>query len=126
MKITICGSLAFKEQMLDVGKELKSSGHEILYPETVDTPSSNDQRTKHDLIKTHFQKIQEADSILVVNESKNGTENYIGGNTFLEMGVAFHLNKRIFILNNIPKLQYTEEIKSLKPIILNGDINTIK
>jgi hypothetical protein len=55
----------------------------------------------------------------------NYTKNNIGGNTFLEMGVAFHINKPIYLLNNIPELNYKEELLALKPIIINNNLKLI-
>ncbi len=53
---------------------------------------------------------------------------YIGGATLTELGVARHLDKKIFILHDLPtenELRYVLEIKIMKPIILNGDLNNI-
>ncbi|MFQ5770208.1 MAG: hypothetical protein ACE5HX_06710, partial [bacterium] len=46
-------------------------------------------------MREHFEKIKKSDAILVVNPDKDGKKNYIGGNTLLEMGLAFFLNKKI-------------------------------
>ena len=48
--------------------------------------------------------------------------NYIGGNTFLEMGVAFYLNKPIYLLNIIPEIDYKEELLGMKPTIINNNL----
>ena len=56
-------------------------------------------------------------------------ENYIGGNTFAEIMVAFFLNKKIFLLNPIPTdervMVFHEEIEGVSPIILNGNLDRI-
>ena len=45
----------------------------------------------------------------------------------MEIGFAHVLNKRIFLLNPIPKIRYYEsEIKAVKPIILNGNIEKLR
>ena len=54
--------------------------------------------------------IQKSDAILVLNLTKNGIENYIGGNTFLEMGFAHVLEKKIFVYNKLPDVGYKDEI----------------
>jgi predicted RNA-binding protein with PUA domain len=61
-----------------------------------------------------------------VNIDKGGFSNYIGGNAFLEMGFAHILNKKIFLLNEIPEMIYTDEILAMQPIVLNGDLSKIK
>ncbi len=42
----------------------------------------------------------------------------------MEMGVAFYLNKKIFILNEIPEdSTFAEEIKALQPIVLHNNLD---
>ena len=73
----------------------------------------------------HFQKIRESDAILIVNQEKKGVKGYIGGAVFLEMGVAYFLGKKIFLLNQIPEMAYTDEIRIMKPVILGGDLSRL-
>jgi len=61
-----------------------------------------------------------------VNYDKRGIKNYIGGNSFLEMGFAHILQKKIFLLNGIPEIIYSDEIKAMQPTVLNGDLSKIK
>ena len=147
MKITICGSMAFFDEMLQVKQELEELGHSVKMPLTEITDNTgkvisvtqyyklrnkitNEKSwvwdTKADAIRTHFEKIEWSDVIIVLNYTKNNIENYIGGNTFLEMGVAFHVDKPIYLLNKIPELAYKEELLGLKPIILNNNLKLIK
>jgi len=81
-------------------------------------------------MREHFEKIRKSDAILVVNKAKRGIENYIGGNTFAEIMVAFFLNKKIFLLNPIPEHErlnaFREEIEGVNPIVLNGNLDDIK
>lgn len=77
------------------------------------------------MIKRYYKIIQNADAVLVLNFDKNDIKNYIGGNTFLEMGFAYVLNKPIYLLNPVPDMIYTDEIKAMQPKILNGDLGKI-
>ena len=77
------------------------------------------------MIKRYYKIIQNSDAVLVLNFDKNGIKNYIGGNTFLEMGFAYVLNKPIYLVNPIPDMIYTDEIKAMQPKILNGDLGKI-
>jgi len=135
MKITICGSLQFFEEMLKIKYKLESLSHHVKIPKKIDgtnyTNKSVEEGTKNiqekNLIKEHYKKILSSDCILIVNYNKKGIENYIGGNSFLEMGFAYVNNKKIYLLNPIPKgLNYEEEIRGMNPIILNGEIQGIK
>ena len=144
MKITICGSVSFAEDMLRTSDELKVLGHEVLMPhsvENLDFKTSEDadyfkaQRQnymdiKPSLIKGHFEKIKSSDVILVINKEKHGIENYIGGNTLAELLFALYHDKKVFFLNPIPtdeRLRFMiDEIESVKPIVINGDMSLIK
>ena len=147
MKITICGSIAFYDEMIAIKKELEQLGHQVELPpfevkdengnmipvkeyyskrknETDDTSWIWDR--KEEAMKLHFQKVEWSDAVLILNFDKNNISNYIGANTLLEMGLAFHLNKKLFLLNNIPEVNYKEEILGMKPIIINKDLTRIK
>lgn len=146
MKITICGSIAFYDEMLDAKKRLEALGHEVkLPPHEVKDENGNmisakeyyarRKATKSDdnwiwdrkaeAIMWHFNKVQWSDAILVVNYDKNGIAGYIGGNTFMEIGVAFFLKKSIFLLKTIPEISYKEEILGMKPVVINDDLGKI-
>ncbi len=134
MKIVICGNLMFAKKMMEIKESLESSGHTILLPIEMGnvTYSKKDPAQgianiiTHDLIREHYRKIVSSDAILVVNMTKNGFENYVGGNTFLEIGFAHVNHKKIFLLNPIPKnLNYYEEIGGMQPVILDGNLSKI-
>jgi hypothetical protein len=63
----------------------------------------------------------------VINEEKRGIAGYIGGNTLIEIGVAFYQHKPIFILHQVSsELSYKQEILGMKPVMLDGDLGRIK
>ena len=81
---------------------------------------------KEEAIKNHYDKIDWCDVILVVNHDKRGVAGYIGGNTLIEIGVAFYLKKKIYILNPVSsELSYKQEIMGMKPVFLNGNLSLI-
>jgi len=146
MNITICGSIAFYDEMLENKKTLEQIGHAVKLPpfeikdengnmipvkeyyikrksETNDTSWIWDR--KEEAMKMHFKKVEWSDAILVLNLEKNNILNYIGANTLLEMGLAFHLNKKIFLLQGIPEISYKEEILGMKPILINNQLDNI-
>jgi hypothetical protein len=86
---------------------------------------SAQRKINDDVINLYYKKIKEMDAILILNLEKNNIKGYIGGNTFLEMGFAHVLNKKIFLLNEIPEMGYKDEIVAMKPVILEGDLNRI-
>ena len=136
MKIVICGSMTFSKSMIGIEKELVEIGHAVVIPrytkeyaelELAEEIHSESVKNKveHDLIRDYFNKIKNSDAILIVNKNKNKIKNYIGGNSFLEMGFAHILNKKIFLLNSIPEMIYTDEIKAMQPIVLEGDLTKL-
>jgi len=137
MKIAICGSMKLSKKMVGIKKDLKKLGHKVLVPlhaeKYAEFGMSNDEanestkrKIEQDLIRDYFNKIGENDALLVVNESLKEIDNYIGGNSFLEIGFAHVLDKKIFLLNPIPEIGYKDEILAMQPIILNGDLSKIK
>ncbi len=147
MNITICGSIAFYDEMLDIKKNLENLGHKVKLPlsEVKDEKGNmipvkeyyakrkaeiNDTSwiwdRKEEAMRLHFQKIEWSDAILILNHNKNNIPNYVGANTLLEMGLAFHLNKKLFLLNDIPEISYKEEILGMKPTVISQDLTKIK
>jgi len=151
MKITLCGSYAFQEDMEQIAKRLIDRGHEVQLPElpTESKLESKDPlsirayieefgdidaipadhpvwQAKAKAIDNHFDKIAWADGILVVNNEKKGIVGYIGGNTLMEIAVARRLGKKIYIWNPISsELSYKEEILGIKPLFLHRDMKNI-
>jgi hypothetical protein len=144
MKITICNSVAFWEQAKEAQAKLNSMGHEALtHPMEVEfqgkmvpvieyyklrksTWNESIEDLKEWAMREHFEKVLGSEAILVLNLDKDGKKNYIGGNVFLEIGLAFALNKKIFFQNPISEqLSYAEELKGMRPVIINGDFSKI-
>ncbi|MDR1970026.1 MAG: hypothetical protein LBQ11_01625 [Candidatus Nomurabacteria bacterium] len=133
MTITICGSLSFTNEIEQVANDLKSLGHKVLLPDGVEHRRVFDKnfdskltKVVTDAIRKHFSKIEESDAILICNYTKNGIENYIGANTFLEMGYAHCLRKPIFVLNKLPDMPYIDdELAAISPIVIDGDLKKI-
>jgi len=132
MKITICGSMSHLEKLKDAEKNLLELGHEVFMPvdfgvnyQTISINDFGQLKKEKNAIKEHFEKIRKSDAVLICNFSKNGIENYIGGNSFLEIGFAHILEKKIFLLNPIPKMLYESEIIATEPIVINGNFALI-
>lgn len=139
MRITICGSTKFVKEMREVKEKLELLGHDIILPLSAEmnqgkeywnnmkqTDSDNFLNVKRERMLGHFDEVKSSDAILVLNYDKDGKKNYIGGNTFLEMAIALEHGKKIFLLNPAPKdSSYIEEIESMKPVVLTGDLNKI-
>ena len=137
MTIAMCGSMQFHQEMRRARTELESLGHTILVPKSLELmdkegfvhPISDEDKItakiEYDFIREHFKKIEKSDAILVLNYDKKGIAGYIGGNTFLEIGLAFWLGKKIYLLHAIPQMDYQTEMHALQPVILAGGFSKI-
>ena len=83
------------------------------------------EKLKSDPIRLYFEEIKKSNAILVLNYDKKGIKNYVGGNTLIEIAFAHVLEKKIYLLNPIPEMPYSDEIHSMKPTILNGNLDYI-
>lgn len=133
MRIVVCGSMSFVQEMKNIETKLQELGHNVIIPENIEKYidgtmkiENKEEKIKYNLIKDHYDKINNADGIIVLNIDKKGIKNYIGANTFLEMGFAHVLDKRIYLLNEIPQMNYTDEIEAMQLVVLNGDLSKIK
>lgn len=140
--ITVCSSVNFYKEVVQIKKELEAMGFTALVPDiALVMAEKNDYEVSHyktwyenaddyhkkaALMHAHFDKVAKADAILVVNNTKHGVENYIGGNVLMEMALAFHLEQKIFLLNEIPaESAYLEEIIGMGSIPLHGDLKKL-
>jgi len=145
MRITICSSAFFAKETYEIKQKLEEEGHDVsVYPQEIkingkiihitDYYKMRKYNLTDDLLKIktmlinkHIEKIRNSDAILVLNLDKDEKNGYIGGNTFLEMGIAYHLNKKIFLWKKPSEsLPYYEEIIALNPLIINENIGEIK
>ena len=97
--ITLCGSLKFQKEMMEIAEKMALKGDCVLTP--IYPVLNVLKRTEEQLIKLkeeHFKKIELSDAILVVN-----VNNYIGNNTNLEIDYAKKLGKRIIYYTDLIK-----------------------
>lgn len=129
--------MQYTEQMLEMREKLNKLGHEAFVTDLhrpfigkTDEEKEKikiEQKNNKDAIREFWNMMQGASAVLVLNLDKHGIKNYIGGNTFLEIGFAHVLKQKIFLLNPIPEIQfYKTEIEAMKPVMINGDLSLIK
>ena len=136
MRIGIIGSMQLTEKMLEIRDKLSAQGHDayvtsLAAPFIGRTDEEKEQiklhqKTHNDAIREFWRLMQGGDAVLVLNLEKGGIPNYIGGNTFLEIGFAHVLNQKIFVYNPLPENKfYKTEIEVMNPIIIYGDLSQI-
>ena len=141
MKITLLGSMHFSTEMIHVKSQLEKMGHSVSIPEDMhecfinqetNTASGRDYEKElkycieKSLLKDAMKKIEKSDAVLVLNYTKNDIEGYIGASVLMGLGLAFYLEKKIFLLNEVDKTQkYALEVNLTRPVVLGGDLGKI-
>jgi hypothetical protein len=136
MKIFLAGSMSFAKEILETARLLKELGHEVLYaPDTEDcvtNPGLNEDE-EHcfniDIMRACMDLQEQCEAIFVLNHDKNGEKGYIGAHTLIELGLAYYLKQKIFLLHSLPskeEIRHAVEVMHMKPVILDGDIERIK
>lgn len=91
---------------------LRAAGLQAVPPEPDDATSSA-LEIKRTASKHHMDRIRSDDTeaVLVVNVSRPGAENYVGPNALAEIGVAFALDRKVFLLYGMPA-SYADELRA--------------
>ncbi len=100
MIITLCGSTKFKDEYLEVAKNLALQGHCVLSVNLF-AHADNIELTAEEKIRldnAHKQKISMSDAIFVINKDQ-----YIGESTYGEIDWAERNGKQVYFLEELPK-----------------------
>jgi len=141
MRITICGSIKFAKELVNIYHQLEKLGHQPMMhkemfgiaegkaSQLIDAykgMESSEIKRKYNYIKWWHNCIKSGDAVLVCNFDKKGIKNYVGGNTLMEIGFAHVNDKKVFLLNPMPeKISYVDEIKAMIDVVLDGDLSKI-
>ncbi len=142
MRLAIVCSLTFFLEAGEIKRKLEEKGHSVSLPYSVERllkgelkiekinkmkqdGSFNKYVRSNDLIRRNWIRMKNDDAILVINLEKKGIKGYVGGNTFLEMGLAFVNHMKIFLWDPIPNMEYSDEIHSMDPVVINGNIDQV-
>lgn len=133
-KICICGSMTTAKEMVAISKGLIKHGYDVCLPELTheysqfktqeEMRSNAKNKIAKDFMHKYYNLITTCDAILVVNIRRKNIDNYIGANSMLEMYAAHVLKKNIYLLCDIPEIDYCiDEIIAMEPIALNGKLS---
>ncbi len=125
MKITIIGNMSFLEKFEETKEILEQQDHKVIVPEKDPMPDPISPPAKRKAMEKFNENLKKSDAILVMNYTKDDKENYIGANTLMEIGMAFILQKKIFVLNPSPEF-CKDELEAIEVQFLNGNLNKIK
>ena len=99
--ITICGSMKFIKEMMEISEKVELQGNVVLMPIYNPSRPNKDAFTNEEILmldKMHRERIKLSDAILVVN-----VEGYVGNSTKSEIEFAKSLNKEIIYYTNLIK-----------------------
>ena len=134
----LVGSFFFAKEIVEVKKQLEILGHTVLttgdlelYASSPRIKTSFDEELKqfieHDSMIDVFNQVAESDVVLVCNYPKKNIQGYLGTSVLMELAIAYHLNKKVFLLHDYDQSQsYGLEVAIINPIILNNDLSKIQ
>lgn len=93
--VTICGSMKFKDKMIEVAKDLEIKSKYIVI-QCVYCDDRISREEQEILSKIHYNKIEIIDAIYIINV--NG---YVGNSTAKEIEYAKKLGKEVLYLESI-------------------------
>ena len=120
--IVLCGSMKVKDKIIEKSQELEKMGYNVLLP--IECMQGIDKIIAS---RAHMDRVVNPDNeiILIINEPKNGIDNYIGANSFAEIAFGFYFKKRVYLLNDIYE-PYKDELIGWGVTPLKGDLSKIK
>ena len=138
MKIVIGGSMTFAKEQIKTRNFLNDLDHEVVLTDNIEEYVNNptakasfEEELKlsldNDIMRAFFNHIAESDALLIMNYPKKGIKGYLGASVLMEMGLAYYLNKKVYLFQDVDKTQsYALEAAIIQPTILNGDLSKIK
>ena len=99
--ITICGSMKFIQDMMEISEKVELQGNVVLMPVYNPSRPNKEAFTSEEILmldQMHREKIKLSDAILVVN-----VDGYIGSSTKSEIEYAKSLNKEIIYYTDLIK-----------------------
>lgn len=135
----IIGSMAFIKNMISLKNKLEKLGHKASIPYGTE-PHQNDSNfveslkanleycIQNNVMKSNFDMVTEHDAVLVVNKKRKGVKGYVGVSALMEMAIAHHFDKKIFVLHKIPhynKVRWAHEVMIMQPKFINSNLTKI-
>ena len=120
--IVLCGSMKVKDKIIEKANELEKMGFNVLLP-----IECMQGINKIIASRAHMDRVVDPKNkiILIINETKNGIDNYIGANSFAEIAFGFYFKKKVYLLNDIYE-PYKDELIGWKVVPLKGNLSKIK
>ena len=140
MKIMICGSMSFAKEIRELQNQLTILGHDVSVPCDTDLHIENpgfideldtdrEHLIENNIMKKCFDILTDSEAVIFLNLPKNGIDGYIGTSSLMEMGLAYYLGKKIYLMYSHPnprEHRWAHEVASFRPSVLNGSIESFR
>src|SRR5262245_6794634 len=133
MKIVVCGSMAFVDEMDALARTLRAEGGEVTTPTRdeagvawSDLTLAEATETKRAYVLGYLNTIRGASVVLIANFEKHGVPGYIGPNTLIEAAFGQALSKPVIFLHHPGEQACRLEALSLMTSCLDGDIRKLR
>lgn len=130
-RILVCGSMKLYDEMVECKMYLQKLGISVEIPKNEENlPEEISEQAflefKRKASNQYLKKIRDSstEAILVYNATKNGKDNYIGANTFVEIAMSVAWNRKVYLLNDIYE-PYRDELLSWNVVCLNGRLDRL-
>ncbi|MFA6131647.1 MAG: hypothetical protein WC702_01070 [Patescibacteria group bacterium] len=132
--------MSFAKEMVELQNQLRGFGHDVAVPcdaelhvgkpDLIDDLDNDRQHLiENNIIKKCFDLLAGSDAVVFLNLPKNGIEGYIGTSSLMEMGLAYYLGKKIYLMYPHPDPnvhRWAHEVASFKPIVLNSEVELFR
>lgn len=126
--ISICGSMAFADQMESMAGYLRALGCEALTPakeesgqDWLDFSDTSLIALKKSYIDRHLTKIRRSHAVLIANFRKHETDGYLGPNTLMEAAFAYTLSIPVLFLYDPSQQPCGLECLAISSGVLDGE-----
>jgi hypothetical protein len=130
VRISICGSMSFIDQMEELAANLRRRGLMVATPVREEAGIAWSElepaaaaRAKGEYITGYLAEIRVSDHVLIANYDKAGISGYVGPNALIEAAFARALDKGVVFLHPPGPQPCQLEAMALMTACLNGDLS---
>jgi len=123
MKILLISDKAFHKELALIRFNLKK--HTGVFQTTDIGKTQTGVNRQKIILDKDIILLKECDAVLVCNFKKGKKENHISEYSLMIMGISYLLQKKIYLLYDMPSNKYKDEMNALEAIPLHGNLNKI-
>lgn len=122
IRVVLCGSMDFYDEMIKIKKDLEDNENVLAIAPVKNVKYDGTVEEIRQMSLLHISLIYNSDIVYVLNYKKKEIEGYVGIKTFIEMYMGWLYKKEIVLMNEIGGIfRNSDEIKQINPKIMNID-----